>query len=413
MDEETADAATPPALASRPVPEQTAPEAPRTVAQTVWQGVWPAIFAVLLTLAGLWFLGQETKLLRYLVVSFLLSTALEPAVKHLHEKHGWRRGSATLAVLAATLVAVVFMIVLLVPALAGGVSQISHNIPAYIAKLNAFTEKHFNAVVISSSSAQQSGNTASALTHFLKQHTKDILGLIGGALGAAFDLLTIAMFTFYLTASGPQIRRAVFSRLTPQHQEQHLWAWNEAVKDVGGYLYSRGLLAVINGTFMFITLKIVGVPYALPLAMFVGVVAEFIPVVGTYLAGAAPAIIALGEVSATAFIVVIAEMVVYQEIENYYLAPRISEHTMDLNAGIAFGAAIAGGAVGGFVGAFFALPVAAVIQSFLTHNGKRYDVVDSEATRVEAPKPPKPPKQKRLGRRRRGAGPQGERSGDG
>lgn len=406
MDQATGDSTALPTTAPRAAPEQTPSTAPPSVAQAVSRGVWPAIFAVLITLAALWFLGQETKLLRYLAVSFLLSVALEPGVKYLHEKRGWRRGSATLCILAATLAAAVLMIVLLVPALAGGVGQISHHIPAYIDKLNGFTQKHFHKIVISSSSAHQSGTTASALTHFLKQHTKDILGLIGGALGAVFDLLTIAMFTFYLTACGPQVRRAVFSRLTPKHQEQHLWAWNEAIKDVGGYLYSRGLLAVINGVFMFITLKIVGVPYALPLAMFVGVVAEFIPVVGTYIAGAVPAVIALGEVGPTAFIVVIAEMVVYQEIENYVLSPRISEHTMELNAGVAFGAAIAGGAVGGFIGAFFALPIAAVIQSFISHSGKRYDVVDSDATRVEAPKPPKPPKRKRLGRRRDAAEPQ-------
>ena len=64
-----------------------------------------------------------------------------------------------------------------------------------------------------------------------------------------------------------------------------LWAWNLAIDKTGGYFYSRMLLALINGGVIFIVLQILGVPFAVPLAMFQGVVAEFIPIVGTYIAG--------------------------------------------------------------------------------------------------------------------------------
>jgi predicted PurR-regulated permease PerM len=120
---------------------------------------------------------------------------------------------------------------------------------------------------------------------------------VGSLVGAVFSVFTVGLFTFFFTANGPQIRRVLLSRMPPDRQRRALWAWNTAIEKTGGYLYSRALLAVINGGLMFLTLKLLGVPYALPLALFVGVVAEFIPIVGTHLAGAVPVLVALAAVS--------------------------------------------------------------------------------------------------------------------
>ena len=84
-------------------------------------------------------------------------------------------------------------------------------------------------------------------------------------------------------------------------------------------------------------------------------------------------------------IIVLVEIVIYQQVENYYLSPRIASKTIELNPGVAFGAAMAGGAFGGFVGAFFALPIAATIQTFLSTYSTSYEVADSALTRVDAP----------------------------
>ncbi len=137
--------------------------------------------------------------------------------------------------------------------------------------------------------------------------------------------------------------------MPPERQQRVLWAWNTAIEKTGGYLYSNLLLTLINGGLMLVTLVLLR-----------------------------PALI------------VLAEILVYQQVENYLLSPRISQKTMKLNAGLAFGAAMAGGAVGGVIGAFFGLPIAAVIQSFVSNYSRRYEVVESDLTRIEEPKPPKP-----------------------
>jgi predicted PurR-regulated permease PerM len=301
-------------------------------------------------------------------------------VTWLHHERGWRRGSATGLLLVAILLLLTLIGVGIGSVLVRQVDQAIGQVPAWIDKLNAFTQQHFGTTVVSSSDSQQSSQSLQHVTKYLQEHAGDLLGAVGSLVGAIFTVFTVGLFTFYLTANGPQIRRALLSRMPPERQRRVLWAWNTAIQKTGGYLYSRGLLALINGGLMFLTLKLLGVPYALPLALFVGVVAEFIPIVGTYVAGVVPVLVSLATVSPAAAAIVTAEVLVYQQLENYVLSPRISQNTMNLNAGLAFAAAMAGGAVGGFIGAFFALPIAAVIQSFLSTYSRRYEILESDLT---------------------------------
>lgn len=132
---------------------------------------------------------------------------------------------------------------------------------------------------------------------------------------------------------------------------------------------------------MFAVLRWRAVPFAVPLALFEGLVAEFIPVVGTYIAGAAPVLVALLYEPLDALIVLI-WIVIYQQIENYLLAPRLTAKTMDLAAPLAFAAALIGGALGGILFAFLALPVAGVIQAAHRAYGRYYEVVENDMTVV-------------------------------
>jgi predicted PurR-regulated permease PerM len=130
------------------------------------------------------------------------------------------------------------------------------------------------------------------------------------------------------------------------------------------------------------------VPFAAPMALFVGVVSEFIPIVGTYIAGAVPVLVSLLFSPADA-IWVLAYILVYQSLENYILSPRLTAKTMALHPAVAFAAALIGGALGGVLMAFLALPAAAVIQSVVHQFSKGYDVIDSDLTRAKEEKPEK------------------------
>jgi predicted PurR-regulated permease PerM len=389
MGDEVVDPVRPSADRDRPqvAADATAAEVPPWVGRAVWRGIWQLIAAVLITLALLWAARQASDLLRYLVLAQLLAFGLEPAVIWLHERRGWRRGRATGLLLAAILALFVLLGAGMVAVLAGQVDEAAEQVSVWIDRLNAYTQEQFGTTVVSSESAAQSEQATEHAVNYLQEHAGALLGAVAGLVGAVFALFTLGLFTYYFTAYGPQIRRALLSRMPPDRQRRALWAWNTAIEKTGGYLYSRGLLALINGGLMYVTLRLVGVPYALALSIFVGVVAEFIPIVGTYVAGAVPVLVALAAVGVVAALIVLAEILVYQQLENYVLSPRISQKTMELNAGIAFAAAMAGGAIGGFIGAFFALPIAAIVQAFLSTYSRRYELVDSELTRLDTPAP--------------------------
>ena len=189
------------------------------------------------------------------------------------------------------------------------------------------------------------------------------------------------MFTFYFAADAPKIFHALLGRLPAERQMRAGRAWDVAIVQTGGYFYSRSLLLVANASLTFLVMLLVGVPWllALPLAIFCGFVAEFIPVIGTYLGAAVPVIVTLGVRGVVPAVVLVIWVVVYQQIENYFLSPRISAKTMELNGGVAFGAALAGGAIAGPMGAFMALPVAALITVFIKQYAKTYPVVYTSA----------------------------------
>ena len=107
----------------------------------------------------------------------------------------------------------------------------------------------------------------------------------------------------------------------PQHRQRVLMHIQEiAIEKTGAYIYSRALLAVVAAFVTWIALRLIGVPFAEPLALWVGVLSQFVPVVGTYLGGILPVLIALLESPVMAVWVVVF-IVLYQQFENYVVEP--------------------------------------------------------------------------------------------
>jgi predicted PurR-regulated permease PerM len=212
------------------------------------------------------------------------------------------------------------------------------------------------------------------------------------ALGVIFQGLSALLFTYYLVADGPRLRRVICSRLTPARQERVLNAWELAINKTGGYLYSRALLALLSAFFHWVVFQSIGTQAPIALALWVGLVSQFLPVVGTYLAGILPVLLTFLDSPIKAAIV-IGFIVVYQQVENYFFAPRITARTMELHPAVAFGAALAGASLLGAVGAILALPAAAMVQALASEWGQRYDVVDSHLTTIQQPRRSTPTEQ--------------------
>lgn len=345
--------------------------APTWVAPVIRQTIWRVIWTVLGMTVLILMLLKARSLISMLVIAMFFGIAMDPAVTSLNRKRGWKRGAATALVFAVVVVFVVALITVLIPAIISVADTISAKLPGWISS----AQDTFGIRI-------DGGSTAAAqLEEQIRAWAKDnagrVLGIASSGVGLIFQFFTIAMFTFYFAADAPRIRRSILRRVPPGRQERLGWAWDTAITQTGGYFYSRLLLMIINGGLFFFVMLLVGVPWliALPLAVFEGFVAEFIPAIGTYLGAAIPVLITVGLQGLIPALILVGWTIVYQQVENYWLSPRLSAHTMEINGGVAFGSALAGGAIGGPMGAFMALPIAALVTSFLKNFSRSYPLV--------------------------------------
>jgi predicted PurR-regulated permease PerM len=377
------------AAAQQPVVEQRALWA----GKFVWQSLWKTVAVVLTTLFFLGIAWRAQTLLRELAVAFFFALAMIPAVKGMHERWGWKRGVAVGAIYGGLLLFVVLMVLVLIPAISNFADQLSSSGGNYADKVNSYSQDLVGQDLISQDTGAEAGDTAGSA---VSGWADNIAGAVGAGIGLVFTMATILLFTFYFAADAPRIERALLSRMPPHRQKVVGWIWDTAIDQTGGYFYSRMLLVIINGGLFFIAMMLVGMPlaYALPLSVFEGFVAEFIPAVGTYIGAAVPILLTLVVQGLTAALILLVWVLIYQQAENYWLSPKISAGTMEINGGVAFGAALAGGAIAGPMGAFMALPVAALITSIIKNTGKTYDVAyqsayDSDDDHTEALPTPK------------------------
>jgi predicted PurR-regulated permease PerM len=147
--------------------------------------------------------------------------------------------------------------------------------------------------------------------------------------------------------------------------------WDISVRKAGGFVISKLALAMISAVFHSAFFFIIDVPYWLPMGIFAGVVAQFIPTVGTYIGVALPALFAIFDDPLDVLWIVIFATV-YQQIENYVLTPRISTRTMDINSGVALASVFVGAALFGPIGAIIGIPLAAIVIAVIEAYGQRY-----------------------------------------
>lgn len=322
---------------------------------------------------GSWAFHQVIGLLINVLIAFFLALAVEPAVSWMSAR-GLRRGLATFLVFLAVLIVSAGFVVLLGSMLAGQIVDIVEEFPKYLDQVINWTNETFH-TELNRVEVQDSLLHSDWLQKYVQNSASGVLDVSAQVLGGLFQLLTIGLFSFYFAADGPRLRRALCSVLPPAKQAEVLRAWEIAVDKTGGYLYSRGLMALISGIAHYILLQALGVPYAPVLAVWVGLVSQFIPTIGTYLAGALPMLIAF-TVDPWYALWVLIFVVVYQQFENYMLQPKLTAKTVDIHPAVAFGSVIVGTALLGAVGALIAIPAVATLQAFLGAYVKRYDVTD-------------------------------------
>lgn len=327
-------------------------------------------------------LGSLEGLFVNLLVALFIALTLEPVVLWL-VRHGWRRGAAAGTALIGSIVVAAGVLAMFGNLFVQQLVQLIEAAPQTYETVTAWVERQFDVTVpdsgelVDQALASWGGDVASGAL------------LVGTTIaGGIIAFLTVMLVTYYLLAAGPRFRATICRYLTPSRQAEVLRLWDVTQTKVSDFISTRVVLAAFCTVATAVFLLVLGTPYALPLALFTGLVSQFIPTIGTYVGGALPVVVALTSQDPTRAVIVLAFIVGYQQVENLLLAPKVSAKALEMNPAVSFVVVLAFGAVFGPLGAFLGLPIAATIQAVANTYLRRHELVSSPM--LSDPQPEKP-----------------------
>lgn len=355
----------------RTATERTAPGAvdPRRPPAWLPRALAMAVAAVFLAAFAWRALSLLGHVLTIVVISWFVSLAMEPLIRWL-VAHGIRRTRSTGIVMITGGIVIIAVIWLFGGLFFAQLAELVNSLPTYYAQFVEWVDVTFDVAL----------PTVDEATDNLARNWQSLApGLIGAGasiIGGLFTLTSVLLVVYYMASAGPRFRAAVLRLFAPRRQRELLRLWEVSQEKVADFINSRIVLAALSSVFTFVFLEILDIPYALPLAVFTGVVSQFVPTIGTYIAGAVPVAVALA-VDPVKGLLVLAFIIAYQQVENLIFSPKVSARSLELNPAMSFLAVLAFGAVFGPIGAFLALPVAATIQAVSSTYVRRHELVES------------------------------------
>jgi predicted PurR-regulated permease PerM len=351
--------------------------------------VWDAlttrqIARILFTVAAfsglLYLLVQIRGTLLLLGIAIFLAVALGPSVDVF--SRALPRGVAILLVYVLIFCVFAGVLALVVPPVINGASDLSRNIPNYIDDLrNNRAIRDFDNKYDITPRLQAE---AQKLPSRLGDAAGALQSVAAGAFNAAFQLLTVLTMTFFLLLDGRRIANFHVRRFGRDHEERLRGILERIYKSTSGYVAGALTITSINGILTFTVLSILGVPFAVPLAVLMSFFG-LIPLVGATIGGVIILVVTLFTDFPSATIVYGIFLILYQQFENNVLQPLIFRRTVNVPPLAVIVAILAGSSVLGVVGALVAIPIAAALQIVLR------EYFGEEPAAEEGPPPAAPP----------------------
>ncbi|GAA2837467.1 AI-2E family transporter [Nonomuraea rubra] len=341
--------------------------------------VWRVAFAVVAVAAVVLFarfvLADAGGLIVVVVMAWFISLAMEPAVGRL-ARH-MRRGAAALLVMVAFLLVSAVFLYLFGSLLAEQVAVLVRELPDILTGAVAWVNERFGTNYQIADILSSLNLTPQQAAQYAQDVLGNVLGLLGTLTGAIVNLFTLLLLIFYLSADGPRLR-VWLARLMPANlQRVFLTVWDVSLVKTGGYVWARLILATVNAAASTVVFLVLGMPSWLALGLWTGLVAQLVPTIGTYIAIALPVVVGLVSPRPWIGLVALGWGVLYQQVENLTLEPRISGRSVDIHPGVAFAGVILGASLFGAVGALLAVPVVAMLLSLIDTFVARQDLVQA------------------------------------
>jgi predicted PurR-regulated permease PerM len=314
--------------------------------------VFGVVLGVCALLIGIW-LVRET--ITWLVAAGFLAFSIEPLIR-IFTRRGFSRGVATTFAFLIIGGVILFFSIALLPTIRDGAEALKEKIPSYVDQLQSTsTADSLNA----DQAIQTAGNAAEGASSFFANSNK-VLSAIGGLASAGFAIFMIFTFTLYFLVYGRDLLHRFTALLPEPYRAPFLDAARRIYKMNTGYWYGKFLIGLIAGVTAFVTMKLLGLPYAAPLALFVGIT-DLIPNIGATLGTIPVVIVGLLEEPWKGVVAGIV-LILYQQVENNLITPKVFKETVEIHPFLSVVTVIVFTALFGIVGALIAVPVTKAIQ---------------------------------------------------
>ncbi|MGH8959195.1 MAG: AI-2E family transporter, partial [Acidimicrobiia bacterium] len=336
---------------------ETDPESVSTEPDRSWEQLWPplsywsrAAVVVLGVVIAVRILAALQNILLIVLAAFVVSLGLQPAIRWLESK-GFRRGTAMAVLILAGLAAMAGAAMAVVPVIIDQAAQAFERLPEIWSDLR-----------------DRPGVIGDLANRFDIGSGLPVdfnpVAVVGPVLLTLFNAVTLLLLTPYFAVSFPNLKLAVFRLVARDHRENYVYMVNRAVDLTANYIVGNLIISLAAGLTAFGVFTAIGLPYAVALATWVALM-DLIPAIGA-LIGMIPVVIVASQVGVREVVFAVIFFVLYQQFENYVIAPRVMRKAVNLNPALVIIALLVGGSLAGLVGALLALPVAALIKVLVT-----------------------------------------------
>jgi predicted PurR-regulated permease PerM len=294
-------------------------------------------------------------------IGVFLGLVFEFPVRFVMEKTRMSRGlAATITVLGTALAVVVLALLFLVP-MVGSVRDFLHDLPDTIQQLRSSDELSWLGDTGIGKNLQEGANKTSVS---VPNAISEVLGIAGDFFAVFLAGFTILFICLFFLSDVPNLKRALASVLMPGDDERWLGVWERVTESVSRWAIAVVVIATIAGTTQGVTAWLLGSSFALGLGVIAGLL-DMIPNLGATLAGfiLVPALWAESGIGAAVVMLIV--ILVYQQVENNILTPKIQGRAVKLSGFFIIVAVTLFGALLGVLGALTAVPLAATVQIFV------------------------------------------------
>jgi len=313
------------------------------------------IVVVLLALAFLYIIRD---ILIVVFVAVIIAAAINGPVNWL-QRHRVPRILGVTFIYLFILLLLALVVTLIFPPLAEQIKQLAVSFPEFMERASLTVQEWWGEHKIE-------GNLQMLLDRFsgkLTQAASSVFGTIIGIFGGLISAIIILVISFYLSVQEKGVKRFLIS-LTPNEHKHYISDLIERIQTrIGGWLRGQLLLMIIIGILVYIGLSILGVKYALTLALVAGLL-EIIPYIGPILA-TIPAVILAFLQSPFLALLVLLLFIVIQQLENYVIFPQVMKRAVGLNSIIIIIVMLIGAKLAGVLGIILAVPLTAAAAEFL------------------------------------------------